>query len=82
MGAIANKRLRRSLKPADLEDDRDCFHHENETNDYEEKLLLGTDCGHADSSPDCKRTGITHENLGWMTIKPEEAKAGTDQGPS
>ena len=54
------------LKPANLKDNRDSFHHENETNDYEKKLLLSTDCSHADSSPDRKRTSITHENLGWM----------------
>src|SRR5438067_9162499 len=67
------------LKAQHLHDDRDRFEDENTAHNSEETVLLTTNGDNADHPTDGERAGVSHENFGRVTIKPEETQARTDE---
>ena len=70
----------RQLERHHLDKDRNGLQHEQTADDRQYQLVFVNHANGAQLTAQRQRTSITHENLGWMTIKPEEAKAGTDKG--
>ncbi len=63
-----------SLKIGDLQNIRNCLQHINKSNDWNKQGHLGHICHPRHKTAECKRTRITHKNLGRIHIKQQKAE--------
>ena len=66
---------------ADLDDHAQAFHQEHAANDGDQPFLTDDDRQGGDDAAEGEAARIAHEDLRRIGVIPEEAQAGTDQGP-